>query len=278
MLNASGLNPALATGGSANIKGNHRHRLPNLQTKLATKSVASSKGVPEKPHLDAPRKGQLVKVVMVFCLVVATLVGCAHLIARYSGAQIARAGHTIKTQLRTVIIGQDVIKIPENMIRYPSQRKLAELQRLDLYLHWPSMGGYSAKLKAVFNKAANNKQIIFVSLEPRFSTLDMTGRIEPIYKQFFIGEATKLGQNLVVHHLDAAAGFVDEASIIQNNSPYPFSARCIMNMSGTTTPYCMRDIHIGNNLSLTYRFHKDLLTDWLALDRALRNKFKAMIN
>lgn len=275
MLNTATHDPLLHSGlQSRNGSNGHRYRLPNLQSKLAGNS---SLKIPNDEEIQQQSTGSF-RLILIICALLLALVGTAFLIATYAGAEIARAGHTIATNIRTVIIGRDVIKTPANMIRYPSQRRAVEAEKLDLYLHWPSMEGYSENRKGEFNNTGNKGNIVFVSLNPRFSTFDMTARIDPIYRKFLVGSETEIGFGLTSRKLDAEAGFIDEVLIVQKNNPYPFSARCVVDSNHKTTPYCIRDIHIGNDLSLTYRFHKSLLREWLSLDRAIRSKFKSMIN
>lgn len=252
----------------------HRHRLPNLVNKLNQQQLPAT---PEDDKADNSVLPNLHTTVLI-CLILAASVFCLYWISGYAGEKISLAGHTMDTSTRRIVIKSDVITAPANMIRYPSQRRLIESNRLDLYLHWPSMEGYSEARNSSFNNVEDSSDIVFVSLAPRFSAFDMTARIDPIYRKFFIGSPKEIGNELLAHDLDPKAGFIDEYLIVQKNSPYPFSARCVRAVDGWTKPYCIRDIHIGNNLSLTYRFHKKLIKNWLALDQTVRKKFKAMID
>jgi hypothetical protein len=45
----------------------------------------------------------------------------------------------------------------------------------------------------------------------------------------------------------------------------------------SATPYCLRDIHAGHGLSVTYRFHQSLIGEWMALDAAIRAQVKGML-
>ena len=272
MLNATIQNPHQRP--YQRLEPNHRHRLPNLQAKLATNGPARSPLTQQQPVLH----NGMVRLIMVIVAFLCLLAGSIYLIAGYAGAEIARAGHTIVTEKRTIIINSDVITAPANMIRYASQRRMVETKRLDLYMHWPSLEGYSEILKPAFNDTHDKSKVIFVSLIPRFSTMDMTARIKPIYQKFFISPAVEIGHGLTSRKLSPQAGFIDEALIVEKNNPYPYTARCMSGIDSETTPYCIRDIHIGKDLSLTYRFHRKLIADWLSLDRAIRNRFKAMIN
>ena len=252
----------------------HRYRLPNLQHKLGTVSPQPELDARENVILPVSKFRLFVK----FTLIVSLAAICIYAVATYVGAELARAGHTISTTERKIIINSDIVTAPANIIRYPSQRKIIEAKRLDLYLVWPSLEGYSEKLKAEFSDVENSGNIIFVSLIPRFSQYDMSQRIEPIYKKFFIGPQVDLKNGLVGRTLDPRAGFLDEFLMIQTNSSKPFAARCIHSPQSATTPYCIRDINIGQDLSLTYRFHRKLSPHWRELDEAIGNKFATMIN
>ncbi len=262
-------------GDTTQINGNtrigHRYRLPNLQTKMTNMAdIEASKS-------RASKNGGILRLVLGVTFGLALLAGIIFLVAGYAGAELARAGHTINTKLRTISIGSDTITIPGNMIRYSSQRRATRSKRLDIYLHWPGMNGYSEELKSEFNNNRDNHNIVFVTLAPRFSTFDMSARINPIYRKFFTGENADIGNGLIAWQLDSGAGFIDERLVVQKDSPYPFAARCVSPGDTGTKPYCIRDIHIGKELSLTYRFHEKLLPQWLSLDRSIRNKFKLMI-
>ena len=56
-----------------------------------------------------------------------------------------------------------------------------------------------------------------------------------------------------------------------------FVARCLDGESAAESlAPCERDIHVGNDLSLSYRFPKELLGDWQKLDAAIRAKAASM--
>ena len=57
-----------------------------------------------------------------------------------------------------------------------------------------------------------------------------------------------------------------------------FVARCLVGESAAESlAPCERDIHVGDNLSLSYRFPKELLGDWQKLDAAIRAKAASML-
>ena len=217
------------------------------------------------------------KLIVIISVILALLVATIKLFAGYAGAELARAGHTSSTRINRLIINQDIISVPENMIRFSSQRGIKTTKKLNLYLHWPTLEGYSEELKSIFNGLEISKQIIFVNLLPRFSDLDMSARIGPIYEKFLVGPQTAIGNNLVSRQLDPEQGFINEYLIVEKNNRNPFSARCMRPGSNGRSAYCIRDINIGESLSLTYRFHSDLIPNWIDLEQSIINKFNALI-
>jgi len=196
--------------------------------------------------------------------------------AHFYGDSISKAGHSSSTKEMQIVINGDYLRVPENKIRFNSQRKSAALDRLDLYMHWPSLSGYTDGLNHAFNNSSDNADLIFISIEPRSMSFDMSGRIGLIYEQFFDGKPEKTETGLIRQGLSANGGFIDEDLYYAAASPYPFAARCVRE-GASTAPFCLRDIHVGKNLMLTYRLHKKYLPQWIEVEQAVRASMKSMI-
>jgi hypothetical protein len=221
--------------------------------------------------------GSFIRVMLALCAALAVLTGVILLCVHLVGAEIARAGHSVDTTVRQIVIGNDVVFVPANMVRFRSQRRASMLERLDLYLLWPDMSGYSEARKSEFNRTAVNPAILFLTLEPRSMSQDMSGRIEPIYSKFLTGPALDAGNGLLRRALTPDGGFNGEELWFEANSPYPFAARCVRPDEPSATPYCLRDIHMGQDLSVTYRFHQSLIGEWMVLDAAVRAQVKRLL-
>lgn len=219
----------------------------------------------------------LARVIFWTCAGLTLLTGAMLLTVHLFGAEIARAGFSTDPTARQIVIGNDVLDVPGNVIRFRAQRRSQSLQRLDLHYFWPEMTGYSDRLAAEFDQPRINPAILFVTIEPRMMTQDMTGRIEPIYSKFMEGPEVDAGHGLKRRKLSAAGGFASEELWYEAQSPYPFAARCLGSDDPLATPYCLRDFHAGQDLSVTYRFHRSLIGEWMALDRAIRSEVKAML-
>ena len=199
------------------------------------------------------------------------------LVIKSIGSEISQGGHSDSPTLHEIIIGNDVLNVTANMIRFPYQRLSSSSDRLDLYALWPLMSGYSIDHSDAFNAGKDSEKIIFLSLEKRSMSQDMAGRVERIYSQFFEGVAYPTAFGLMRQALSASSGFVDEDLYLEIDSPYPFATRCVRETSAIGEPYCLRDIFMGRNLSLTYRFHKSLLPEWASMERMVRKRINLML-
>ena len=191
---------------------------------------------------------------------------------RELGAKLTMGGHTDDTTSHEIIIGNDVIVLPANMIRYPEQRRDGVANRLDLYVMWPTMRGYTSQSKAIFNNAIDKKnKLIFISVEPRTLSRDMSDRYEPIYKAMIDKPGVSLSNGLTRFPLPEKSGFMDEELYVgPATGNRPFVARCLNAQTAQTSiAPCDRDIHIGDDLVLMVRFPAELLDNWPQLDAQL---------
>lgn len=246
----------------------HRHKPGHIE-QLA-KSRMEEKKKQEKISASLLRKFFITAVT----LLIAAL--AMFVSAHFFGNSLSRAGHSSSTDQLEIVVGNEYLKVPANKIRFYNQRNSGAHQKLDLYIHWPSLSGYQDDLSNDFNNATENKNLVFISIEPRNMSYDMSGRVAPIYAQFFEGDGQPTNSGLVKQALSTKGGFVDEDLYYAASSPYPFATRCVRAVAATT-PFCIRDIHVGKNLMLTYRFHQKHLGDWIELEQSIRAITKSMI-
>lgn len=193
---------------------------------------------------------------------------------RMLGERIALAGHTENAEPVDVVIGQDQIRLPANVIRFEEQRHTGLAERVDLYLTWPEMQGYSNAERSRFNDANRPESLIFLSLSQSTMSKDMSGRLEPIYSHLFDGH-TELGPAaLTLRHLKDNSGYGNEVfftGTLPDGSDY--AVRCMMPAEDapSTSADCQRDIHIGSDLSVLYRFSSRLLPQWQAMEARVRD-------
>ena len=218
-------------------------------------------------HVES-RFFQRVFMVFVGLVVVSLLISLA---GREIGSEIAMGGHTDDRNINEIVIGNDIVALPANMIRYTEQRHDGIGTRLDLYAQWPDLSGFSEASKAIFNNQDKQGRLIFIAFEQRLMTRDMSGRFGPIYKPMLEGAGEVMPNGLTRYHLPEKAGFLDEYLYVGNpESDRPFVARCLGEQSARQSlASCDRDYQSGEGLSMMVRFSPQRLDDWQAFDAAL---------
>jgi len=184
---------------------------------------------------------------------------------------LSRGGYTEDTTPREVVIGNNVLSVPSNAIRFGSARRDGEADQLDLYLHWPDMKGYTAATRADFNDVGGKKDILFLTFEPRQMPLDMSARFDPIYRLLVVEPATSGENGLTFYTFKADTGYADEMlAVAKRPGKPPFVARCLTGVAAAQSlAPCERDIAVGDRLTLLYRFPENLLGSWRQLDEAV---------
>lgn len=196
------------------------------------------------------------------------------------GASIAMGGNSDDPTTREIVIGNNVINTPANEIRFDRQRMSGIASRLDLYWRWPALEGYSREASAAFDNSDSSRSILFVSFEPKIMSRDMSGRFEPIYKALIVRPGVPGPAATRVYGFDPKSGYLNESLVVAPSADgaAPYVARCLTGPAADESlAPCERDIQIGDDLSLIYRFPKSLLADWKQLDQAVRVKAERML-
>lgn len=190
------------------------------------------------------------------------------------GRSIAMAGHTDDTSLHEIVIGNNVLVVPANAIRFAPARRDGTASRLDLYLRWPDLEGYTDAGRDEFNNAGDTRTILFLSFAEEMMSRDMSGRFEPIYRSLIEEMGNPVPGGLMEYRFTERSGYLDETLVVaQRPGRDPFVARCLSGPSAVDSlAPCERDVHLGEELALTYRFPRALLSDWRKMDAAVLAK------
>ncbi|UVK36779.1 hypothetical protein LHFGNBLO_003739 [Mesorhizobium sp. AR10] len=190
---------------------------------------------------------------------------------KWFGRSIAMAGYTDDTTIHEVVIGNNVIAVPANVIRFVQARRDGIASRLDLYLRYPQMDGYSKAARDDFNHTGSARNIVFLSFEPQMMSRDMSGRFAPIYSAMIVQPGMPGPGGTTLYGFTEKSGYLNEMlAVAKRPGKDPFVARCLSGPSAEESlAPCERDILVGDSLTLTYRFPKSFLSDWQALDAAI---------
>lgn len=190
------------------------------------------------------------------------------------GEKLARAGHTSSRESFDIFIGQDHLRLPANVIRFDSQRATGIVERVDLYLTWPALEGYSDETRQVFNDVDRPERLIFLQIAQSTMSRDMSGRFEPIYRHVLEETAQPAPAGLTRYDAKPSSSYAGEAFFTATRTGRPpFVLRCLLpqNPATSTSADCQRDFHAGKDLSILYRFSAKLLPEWQAIDASMES-------
>ncbi|MEI2300403.1 hypothetical protein [Ensifer sp. MJa1] len=240
-------------------------------------SASNGTHEPELRPLLSPRFVYRVTAVIVL---LAGLTAAIALSGRWFGENLALAGHTASREPYDIFIGQDHLRLPANMIRFEAQRATSIVERVDLYLTWPALEGYSDANRDLFNDVDAPENLIFLQIAQSTMSRDMSGRLEPIYTQVFDGTPAPGPGGLTEHQVKRTSSYAGEVFLTaERNGQTPYVVRCLQADAQTlsTSADCQRDIHAGKDLVVLYRFSNRLLPQWRQIDDAIATFVKSRI-
>jgi hypothetical protein len=215
----------------------------------------------------------LFRVTLVIGLLAALASGLS-VAGRWLGDDLVLGENTESREIHHIIVGQDALALPANVIRFENQRRNGPAESVSIYLSWPALDGYSRNIASIFSDPERVDRLIFAEFSQSVMSRDMSGRVEPIYSKLFTGEPSPGPAGLTIHRLTRKSGFGDErllTAALADGSTY--AVRCLIpaRIEESTSADCLRDVHVGRDLTLLYRFSSSLLPQWQEIDTAVRS-------
>jgi hypothetical protein len=156
------------------------------------------------------------------------------------------------------------------MLREPATRGGGAVKQAELLLHWPTLEGYTQALAADFIDGSPAAPMVYATIAPRSIALDPGARLDGIYSKHFVGDPLPAPTGLTARRLGAESGYSGEIVYFAAAAPERFVARCVAESTPEIPATCLRDLKVGKNLALTYRFNRDIILEWVALDDGMR--------
>jgi hypothetical protein len=194
----------------------------------------------------------------------------------WSKSRIALHEFSSDRSTRQFILGNDVLEIPLNMIRFENQRSQSVFQQADLVMDWPGGDGFTPTNKASFLDPEKAGDLIFMTLTKRELPMPMSQRLKPIYSKLFDGGAHPGPSGLILQSLKAGSGYDGEELAISSNSGPVWVARCQKTGNGAD-PTCFRDLFVGSGLGLRYRFSRSLLPQWYKIEQLVLTRMQEIV-
>jgi hypothetical protein len=193
---------------------------------------------------------------------------------RIYGERLSLGGHSESREIVTITIGRDRLALPANAIRFEQQRIGGPAEQVDLYLLWPEMTGYEQGLRRRFDDLSQEQSLIFLQISQSTMSRDMSGRVDPIYAHLLSSTSERGPGGLSMRRFEPGTGYDGEALLTASHADGDdYAVRCLLpaDAAQVTDGDCQRDIHVGEDLTVLYRFSSRMLGDWAAIDQAVRS-------
>ncbi|MCP4314817.1 MAG: hypothetical protein GY789_01935 [Hyphomicrobiales bacterium] len=194
------------------------------------------------------------------------------IVGRMIGERMVMSGHSIDPSPVAISLNGNTIVLPANTIRFDNQRVGGVHERIDAYFTWPDLEGYTHANRRHFNDIDNSQQLVFLALSARTMPMDMSARLEPVYSRLTDGGTRSKESGLLAYAFEDDTRYAGEILYVgARNNDLAFAARCLKeNGMPSGSHSCMRDINVGPDLTVTYRFSRKLLPEWRRLDAAIK--------
>lgn len=184
-----------------------------------------------------------------------------------------------------ITVAGQIFHIPENYTQFGRSRRGGEQDKVELYAILPTLEGYSVAFQEEFEGNATNSPVVHFSLfRSDFVPVDLKdrepepplterARFERVYLPHVTnpdGEPERYG--FVRYELSGSWGYANEDLYVherENGELVVF--RCIKESKEMPSPWCRRDMELGKNVSLSYRFKRPRLRNWEEINAGLLN-------
>lgn len=178
------------------------------------------------------------------------------------------ADKTPEPALVEVVVGDTALSVPGNMIRFAQQRG-GRQERLELFMHWPSLTGFSLERAGLFQADAAESPVIYLDFRPAAGVMAPEDRFRMVYPRVLEPALHELPGGIVVRRFRAGFGYDGEELYIARDARRPLVARCAAEAGPADRPACMVDMRL-DGLDVTYRFRREQADDWREIDATVR--------
>ena len=229
-------------------------------------------GGPAKQH-----SGWLLPLVVFFATACLSALILAYYFARPpTGLVDERPAPTDATRVIPLTVGTARFRIPANYIVLASQRRGGTADDISLIATLPDFKGYTLDAAPDLTANGPDSRVIDIRLKTGRSVLPEEDRLARIYMEQVVdpkGEAGPYGLRRYAFRADS--GYHDQDLFVGTNDAGPEVLLCTKLAPDVVSPSCLRDVPLGQGLSLSYRFKRGHLAEWRAIDTGVRARIAA---
>lgn len=188
-------------------------------------------------------------------------------------------GFSSDTTPTTIAIGDTQLSVPRNLIRFHDQRESSIVSKLDLFIQWPSIKGFSKENAATFQNTKGANELIFLTLEVGEPLDSSQQKLRGLYQRFFTKSPWRGPAGLIGNELDSSSGYLSEDVLYANHDDDLFLTRCLQEdktANANLLPTCIYEFTLGDGVNVYVRFHRSHLKEWKVLDERVRRLLATM--
>jgi len=178
---------------------------------------------------------------------------------------------TDATRVISLSVGSQELRIPANYILMAGARRGGPMEEIALIAMLPDLQGYTLGAAPDLTSNAPDSRVVRIVLKSGNPVLPEQERIERIYLpqvEDMKGKPGPFGLRQYVFRADS--GYHDQDLFVGATDAGPMALLCVKIAPDAASPSCMRDLPIGDALSLSYRFKRAHLGEWHKIDTSLR--------
>jgi len=211
-------------------------------------------------------------------IVIMFLVIAVFMLRSYTGMG-ALGGFSSDTEPTTIKIANTQLFIPSNMIRFRDQRESSALSKIDLFVQWPSMKGFTTENATTFQGTNKTTELIFITLEAGPPLHPAHQKLKELYRRFFTNSPWRGPAGLIGNALDSSSGYLSEDVLYAQDDDELFLTRCLQegkDLTNNLKPTCIYEFTFEDGINAYIRFHRSLLVEWQALDERVKRLLATM--
>jgi hypothetical protein len=154
-------------------------------------------------------------------------------------------------------------QIPENYLKYRSDRQGGERKEIKMIAILPDMEGYSGWEDSAFRSNAVNSPAVELLIHDDPIQLSEAAWLERIYLPYVAnpkGAPGPFGLAQFVFREDS--GYRQEDLFVGDRDHSPVVLQCVRFSQHLPSPSCHREMPIGHGVALSYRFKRSHLAQW----------------
>lgn len=213
----------------------------------------------------------------------ATLILCAIFLYYYVGPSVDELGGNVPSPaISEEPIAIDVASmkfaIPANYTVFPRDRRGGERDEVWLYALWPTLSGYAPSRREDFIENPADTRRIDILIAERTSPFSERERIDILYMpQTIDTRGARTPYKLIKYEFKEqranvpTSGYAGAELYLGEVAKKEIAAIfCMKERDDVMSPECWRELELGPDVTLTYRFKRPYLAEWRKIDAEVR--------